>query len=267
MMYFLCMIVFLVGAVFGSPPWGSKTATAGTVAEMVLVQGGVLRPFYPPTPEDKEIPVKSFYIDKMPVTNESYLNFVKKNPVWQKDKVKKIFSDKYYLSHWASPVSLKNSDQKKQPVTYVSWFAAKAYCEAAGKRLPTEYEWEYAGQASLEKQDASQDLEWRKKLLDVYSRPVAKRVAPVGSESPNYYGVFDMHTLVWEWVSDFNGSLLRVDSREGNDADKMKFCGASALDAIETEDYPSFIRMAYRSSLKASYSTAFLGFRCAKNGD
>lgn len=243
---------------------GSPSKPASLDGSMVLIEGGVLRPFYPPTDNDKEIQIHRFRIDKRPVTNEDFLNFVKKNIAWQRGNAKKIFVDQYYLSHWKSPTELKDKSEANQPVTFVSWFAAKAYCETQGKRLPTEYEWEYVGQASATVKDASHEKSWRDYLLDVYSRPGVRVLPQVALGEPNAFGVYDMHTLVWEWVKDFNGSLLRVDSREGNDADKMKFCGASALEASERDDYPSFIRMAYRSSLKARYSNGFLGFRCAR---
>ena len=250
-----------VGGVLEIPAWSLESSPSDK--GLILVEGGILRPFYPASDDDKEIKVQSFRIDEKPVTNVQYLDFVRKNTQWRRDKVKKLFVDSYYLRHWKTPSQL-NPGQENQPVTFVSWFAAKAYCESQGKRLPSEYEWEYAAQANATKKDASQDLKWRQELLNVYSKPAAKVIPNVKQDSPNAFGLFDLHTLVWEWVQDFNGSLLRVDSRDGKDVDKMKFCGASALDANEKEDYPSFIRMAYRSSLKASYSAEYLGFRCAQ---
>ena len=58
-----------------------------------------------------------------------------------------------------------------QPVTRVSWFAARAYCEAAGARLPTWYEWEFAAAADEHRPDARSDPDWREKILDWYGQP------------------------------------------------------------------------------------------------
>ena len=68
-------------------------------------------------------------IDKYPVTKKEYLNFIKNNPKWQKDKIPSVFADDSYLSDWSSSLSI---DTKKynEPVTYVSWFSAKAYCNS-----------------------------------------------------------------------------------------------------------------------------------------
>ncbi|HBF12896.1 MAG TPA: hypothetical protein DDW49_05845 [Deltaproteobacteria bacterium] len=232
---------------------------------MVRVEGGILVPFYPPSPKEKEIPVKSFWMDKTQVTNAQFLSFVKQNPSWRRDKIKKIFADARYLSYWQTPSSLGNA-KPDQPVTQISWFAAKAYCQAQDKRLPTENEWEYAAQASPRQANARKDMEWRTHVLDWYTRPAPKELPEVGKSEPNYWGLYDLHGLVWEWVLDFNSSLISSDNRENaTSPDKNRFCGAGALVATEKDDYASFMRIAFRTSLKATYTTSNLGFRCAKD--
>jgi formylglycine-generating enzyme len=72
-----------------------------------------------------------------------------------------------------------------------------------------------------------------------------------------------MHGLIWEWVYDFGASLVASDSREKGDAQQNRFCGTSGADAQNPSDYASFMRVAFRSSLQASFTTARLGFRCA----
>ncbi len=230
---------------------------------VVKVKGGLYRPFYPAVPQEKEIPVKDFIIDVFPVTNSQFLEFVKQNPAWQRGKVKKIFADSRYLARWKSPVVLGPQVEADQPVTEVSWFAAKTYCEWKGMRLPRENEWEYVAQATEIQADGRNDQVWRQRVLDWYSKPGSKKLAAVGKSAPNYWGVFDLHGLIWEWVLDFNNALVSSDSREGKDADKSRFCGAGSLVATDKEDYATFMRMAFRGSLKANYTTASLGFRCA----
>jgi len=237
--------------------------TLAAVGTRVLIKAGIYRPIYPASFKEEKVSVQSFYLDRYPVTNAQFLAFVKKNPTWSRNKVTRLFADNRYLSHWLSPDQLGPKAEPKQPVTYVSWFAAKAYCEAQGARLPTEDEWEYVAQASETQADARSDPGWKERVLAWYTKPNPARLGAIGSGLGNYFGVHDMHGLVWEWVLDFNRNLVSGEAREGGDAERMRFCGAGSLAADEKEDYPSFMRSAFRSSLQAKYTTGNLGFRCA----
>ena len=83
-------------------------------------------------------------MDVYPVTNSEYLSFVKEHLQWQRSKVKRLFSDGSYLANWKGDTSLGDLINPNAPVTNISWFTAKNYCEVQGKRLPTVDEWEYA---------------------------------------------------------------------------------------------------------------------------
>lgn len=230
---------------------------------MAPVGPGVLHPLYPPSNKEKEIPVQAFWLDRLPVTNGHFLEFVKKNQRWRRDKVSRLFADPNYLAHWEDSVTPGIHAKPGQPVVNVSWFAAKAYCEWREFRLPTENEWELAASADETKPDGRDDPMWLKKILEWYSRPTPKELPGVGVTVANYWGIFDLHGLVWEWVLDFNAALVAGDGREGGDAEKIRFCGSGALAAADKMDYASFMRIAFRSSLRANYTTANLGFRCA----
>ena len=75
----------------------------------------------------------------------------------------------------------------------------------------------------------------------------------------------DLHGLVWEWVLDFGNTLVSEDSREGTPQGTSRFCGAGALSSGKKGDYASFMRLAFRGSLQAPYTTGNLGFRCARS--
>ena len=118
------------------------------------------------------------------------------------------------------------NDIANQPVTNVSWFAAKAYCKAHEKRLPTVEEWEYVGQASQHKANGTQDPEFRQLILEWYSRPSFDSLPDVKETESNYWQVYGMHGVVWELVSDFNTSLVTGESRGDSQLEQQLFCGA-----------------------------------------
>lgn len=72
-----------------------------------------------------------------------------------------------------------------------------------------------------------------------------------------------MHGLIWEWVSDFNGVITEEEDKNMGTGINSFFCAAGSLNTVNKEDYASFMRYAFRESLKASYTVGSLGFRCA----
>ncbi|WP_242920163.1 formylglycine-generating enzyme family protein [Pontibacter liquoris] len=240
-------------------------AQKSTTRQMAPVASGTFVPLYGAAKD--RVPVKGFLLDKYPVTNAEFLAFVKQQPKWQKSAVKKVFADQNYLRHWASDQSIGPDAAKlnNSPVINVSWFAAKAYCECQGKRLPTVNEWEYAALASETKRDATNDEAFYQRSLEWYSQPNPKYLPAVQSSFRNYYGVYGMIGLVWEWTSDFNSAMLQSDARAGNSNDQQQFCGAGASNATNVKNYVAFMRYAFRSSLKPSYTVGNLGFRCAQS--
>lgn len=253
----------LFGAVLASALLLSAISLArGT---MVRIASSSFRPPYPMSPEEEEVRVPSFFIDEAPVTHGAFLAFVRKNPEWRRDRIPSIFGDERYLSHWAGPTTLGKEVHASQPVTFVSWFAARAYCKSRGARLPKEHEWEYLAQASEREPNAQNDPEYLQSILSWYSKPTPKVLPKVRSSKANYFGVHDMHGLVWEWISDFGNSMISSDSREGGSLDQTRFCGGTSITQDDKSDYARFMRYAYRSSLQAAYTVGNLGFRCAKD--
>jgi formylglycine-generating enzyme required for sulfatase activity len=216
-------------------------------------------------PGAKPATIASYAMRTEPVTNAQFLAFVTKHPEWRRDRVPSVFADGRYLGHWQGPLELGGQALPAQPVTRVSWFAAQAYCESEQARLPSWLEWERAASASTTLDDARTDPAWRQQMLDWYAKPSSGALAVVGGE-PNLHGVRDLHGLVWEWVDDFGGMMVTSDSRDQNDPDRLKFCGAAAMSLRDRENYALLMRVAMLSSLQAVDTTNNLGFRCARDG-
>lgn len=232
--------------------------------KMVFIKGGTYVPLF--SLNSGNVKVSSFYMDIYPVTNFEFQQFINQYPEWQKGKVKPIFADNNYLKNWtdSNKIGQNYNILKNTPVVYVSWFAAKKYCECQGKRLPTINEWEFVARASATKIDATKDTKYLQQILDWYAKPTPNILNNVGTGFKNLYGIYDIHGLVWEWNLDFIAALSIKDSREGNNLNSTEFCGAASNNSKTPQNYAAFMRYAMRSSLKANFNQPNLGFRCVK---
>lgn len=250
----------------GTAQQESRPAEARSIETgMVLIPAGIYRPLFTAEKDPKEIAVKSFALDKLPVTNADFLEFVRANPKWQRSQVKRLFADENYLKSWAGDLEPGPDILANAPVTYVSWFAAKAYAAWKGKRLATTAEWEYVASASRTRIDGEKDPAYKEEILAWYSQPSAQVLPRVGLHPPNFFGVQDLNSLVWEWVADFNTAMVTGDARGDSGLERQLFCGAGAEGAKDPSNYIAFMRYGFRSSLRANYTVPNLGFRCAKD--
>ena len=234
----------------------------GQSEDMARLQGSRYIPLY--GRDSTVVEVKDFDLDVYPVTNAEYLDFVRKFPQWQKLNAKKIFADGMYLRNWKNGLELKDGEHLNSPVTYVSWFAAKAYCDCLGKRLPTMDEWEYAAMSDVTTKDARVKKSYNEQILSWYEAPRSNQ-NEIGENPKNFWGIHDLHGLVWEWTSDFNSVMISGESRKDSDGDNNLFCGSASLGATDLMNYAAFMRYAFRGSIKANYAIKNLGFRCAKD--
>lgn len=229
---------------------------------MVMVPGGVYTPLYAKQATQRTSP--PCFLSVSQVTNGEFLEFVREHPEWQRSKVDRSLADESYLSHWAGDLN-PGPDAAKVPVTYVSWFAARAYASARGLRLPTQDEWEFAARADATRIDASRDHAFLKKVLEWYSQPNSAALPAAGAVEPNVHGLRGLHGVVWEWVADFNSSLIAGDSRGDDSLERKLFCGSGALLASDVSNYAAFMRYAFRASLRGNYCVGSLGFRTARS--
>jgi len=241
-----------------------------TTASMARIPAGSYQPLYGAV-GGAPVAVASFRLDREPVTRGEYLEFVKTHPAWRRGAVRPLFAGRSYLLSWNDSLDAGDATDLRRPVTEVSWFAAKAYCESKGKRLPTVDEWEYAASASETRASVARDAGFIRRILALYAaRSNTGVLPPVGSGFRNVYGVRDMHGLAWEWTLDFNDVMVSDDSRASGSAaggkDHKLFCASAAIGASDPSNYPAFMRYAFRAGLTGRSTARTLGFRCAAGG-
>ncbi len=239
----------------------ASVAHAAVPTNMVRIPAGSYRPLYGDGGVSRK-EVAAFRIDRDAVTRSEYLRFVAANKEWQRSNIRKVHADRGYLSDWKADLDIGFVVSQDAPVTNVSWFAARSYCENQGKRLPTVDEWEYVAAASATMKDAARNPHFIQALVELYLWRAHYPRSVFTAES-NLYGVRGLHDRVSEWVEDFNSVLVSDDSREAGARDHDLYCASAAIGALDPDNYPAFLRYALRSGLSGRSTIQTLGFRCA----
>ena len=220
--------------------------------------------------------VDAFYIDAHEVTNADFKRFVLANPQWRKNRIPRFLHNGNYLAYWDNSNNYPPGEAN-HPVVYVSWYAAMAYAKWAGKRLPTEAEWEKAARGGR----SGLKYPWGNTIHSTYANygNNVKHTRAVGSYPANGYGLYDMSGNVWEWCLDKYDQHFYFSSPSRNplsDVDTIVYLSLITGNYINLKSArvlrggswssPSrYIRVSdrYGSAPISAYST--YGFRCARD--
>ena len=215
------------------------------------------------------VAVKAFLLDKFEVRNQQFAKFISESGYRPEGHWKK----------YATP------DRMHHPVVAVTWNDAAAFAKWAGKRLPTEAEWEYTAKGGTtfkwfpwgEKPDATK-AQWRhqgESFWDGMVRLVAGReidTRPVGSYPANGFGLFDMCGNVREWCADDYQAYPGLQDSQWQHTEYRPFADPAALQNIKIarggnwdSPNPVFIRLTRRLHFDKSMVSYTQGFRCAKS--
>ena len=206
---------------------GTTTPPAGSIEGMALIPAGEFQMGSDDGATDERpihtVYVDAFYMDKYEVTNAQYKKFVDANPQWQKGRIDGRFHDGHYLQLWKG----NNYPEGKgdHPVGAMGWYAAMAYAQWMGKRLPTEAEWEKAARGGL----VGKTYPWGNTSDPTkanYDLAVGEST-PVGSYPANAYGLYDMCGNAAEWCLDEYQANFYTNSPQRN-----PIAGAASVDAI-----------------------------------
>ena len=235
---------------------GAPTIIGQDGAEMILIPAGE---FIMGSPEgeggDNEHPqhtmfLDAFYIDKYEVTNAQYKQFMDARG----RKAPKYWDDGKY-------------NQPNQPVVGVTWHDAVAYAKWAGKRLPTEAEWEKAARGT-DGRKYPWGNEWdSSKCNSGFDGDGYKGIAPVGNfhDGASPYGVMNMAGNVWEWVADWYDedyySRSPQQNPKGPDSGSSRVLRGGSWYGANQAD----LRCAYRYGYGPGLRYFFRGFRCAQD--
>lgn len=238
-----------------------------------------------------DVEVGAFYMDTHEVTIEEFKNFVDATHYvtdaeekdgciiwngkgWEKREGINWRFDELGIKH--------KTDKKNHPVTHLSWNDANAYAQWAGKRLPTEAEWEYAARGGAKGYKYAWGTEplGQEVVANVSDENFVKVVtfwkyfkgyddgyvftAPVGSFVPNSFGLYDMAGNAWEWCADYFDENYYSRSPKKNprndDPNERRVMRGNSFDGR-----PGNMRCSRRTSEVQSNSYVDTGLRCVKD--
>ena len=266
-----------------------EAVKSGAYNNMVFFQGGVYKIGndlgLPNEFPSHDVTLKSFYIDRSPVTVGEFRRFIKSAGYRTEAEkfgdagVFDLLKMQWELRKgaiWEYPLGNNEKAGDDHPVTQVSWNDALAYAQWAGKRLPTEAEWEVAARSG---EYSSQKFSWGDHLV-VYGRFMANvwqgeisntktedgylYTSPVGVFGENKAGLTDMGGNVWNWCSDiytaYPGSKIAVQ----HDETVRVIRGGSFFFGENGENSFTVSCRGFNSSETSLFN---IGFRCAVNAE
>ena len=206
-----------------------------------------------------EVHLDAFWIDCYEVTNRRYRQFTD--------------ATGHRVPHletaWAEPYNWKSRSYPPGmddfPVVLVSWEDAVAYATWAGKRLPTEAEWEKAARGGLVKQRYPWGKEITEKQANFFTGITSRNeMKPVGSFLPNPFGIYDIAGNVWEWCSDWYGKTYYRKSPAANPLGPEEglyrvYRGGAWTNRAE------HLRCSERGRNVPHHQSHTIGFRCASS--
>jgi formylglycine-generating enzyme required for sulfatase activity len=211
-----------------------------------------------------------FYLDQHEVTNAQFSVFLNQQGNQEEGGTRWVNDDRWLML--IIPVMIDGQWESKDgyeehPVVEVTWYGAQAYCDWAGRRLPTEAEWEKGARGELEGKKypwgdedptCTAGAENGSQFIDCGSY----KPKHVKTFSPNGYGLYDMSGNVWEWVADW----YEEDYYSKSPAENPQGPFQGVTKSMRGGSYLSRsyrVPLSLRFKMKPRYKGGVAGFRCA----
>jgi serine/threonine-protein kinase len=254
----VCLGILLPPLLASSPEIGSTQVSDADGMVQVYVPEGEFTMGIVNGPGDTEpvhtVDLAAYWIDQTEVTNGMYAACVEDEACSPPADASSPWYDPYY----------GNSAYADYPVIYVDWYQADAYCEWAGRRLPSEAEWEKAARGTDERLYPWGDDEANCERVscegDVHA-PVQVGSFPAGA-SP--YDALDMAGSVWEWTADWYSETYYAESPE-SDPTGPESGDLRSKRGGTSEDVFNYWPSAWRAYLDPPSPADHVGFRCAQD--
>jgi serine/threonine-protein kinase len=226
----------------------------GGGTELVLVPAGPFRM----GPNRREVDLDAFYIDRTPVTNAQFRRFVEVTGFQPED------GSARFVLHWRGgrvPAGLED-----HPVVNVSFVDAQAYAIWAGKRLPTEAEWEKAARGTDGRKYPWGNAEPGPEHANFGGKRRGTTAVGAHPRGASPYGLLDLAGNVWEWCQDVDDPEFYLEGPAVNPVSPRRSARATHVMRGGSWMYgPQALRTTSRTSFEAHYRFAVGGFRCARD--
>ena len=268
------------------------------MAEMVLIPAGQFEmgdSFNEGTTYERPVHtvfLDDFYIDVYEVTNAMYAKFLNamEKHVGDTGHIWLDIGDGDEMIEWVGGQYQSKAGFEEYAVVEVSWYGAAAYAQWAGKRLPTEAEWEKAARGGQvgerypwgdDDPDGSQcnfadkhtSYSWSDQNVD----DGYQTTAPVGLYPPNGYELYDIAGNVWEWcVDELDVEFYENSPKENPVSGRVTLLMPDNFNSITERrilrggswhSTPEILRAAYRNSNEPAVTLSYVGFRCVVPAD
>ena len=237
------------------PAGGFTMGTDEVDSDQKATEYGIIKPWFADERPAHQVLLPAYYLDKFEVTNTVYQKFV-------------MATGHRPPPYWNGTQYPNGMD--RYPAVMVSWENAQAYCRWAGKRLPTEAEWEKAARSDQRLYPWGNTFDPNKANVG----GTRGGLTPVGNyeagQSP--YGIFDLTGNVWEWTSDWYNPYPGNVTEDKNFGEKYKVLRGNSWATVGHYP-PEITRQIVAHNSRAIFRLFFdpkgmlndIGFRCAKS--